>query len=178
MVRTRVGYAGGDKKDPTYYNLGNHSETVQIDYDPTQISYEELLAVFWEAHNPTRRSPSRQYMSLIFTHNEEQRKLAQETKERDAAERGAEIVTEITPLSQFYLAEDYHQKYMLQQRETIMADFQRMYPDMEDFIASTAAARVNGYLGGYGTRASLQRDLDGFGLSKTAEEALLRAVGK
>ncbi len=177
MVRTRVGYAGGDKKDPTYYNLGNHSETVQIDYDPTKISYEELLAVFWEAHNPTYPSPSRQYMSIIFTHNEEQRELAKASRTQKATERGDEIVTEIKPLAQFYLAEDYHQKYMLQQRETIMADFQRMYPDMADFIASMAATRVNGYLGGYGTRASLQRDLDSFGLTERAKEALLQAVG-
>lgn len=177
MVRTRVGYSGGEKKDPTYYNLGNHSETVQIDYDPTKISYEELLAVFWKAHNPTRRPPSRQYMSVIFAHNEKQKRLAQETKEREAAQRGGEIVTEIVSLSRFYLAEDYHQKYMLQQKKIIMTNFQRMYPDMEDFVGSTAATRVNGYLGGYGTRASLQRDLDALGLTESAEEALLRAVG-
>ncbi|MEA3408450.1 MAG: hypothetical protein U9R48_10310 [Chloroflexota bacterium] len=58
-----------------------------------------------------------------------------------------------------------------------MADFRRMYPDPKDFIDSTAATRVNGYLGGHGTRASLQRDLDSFGLSETAEEAFLREVG-
>ncbi len=177
MIRTRVGYAGGSKKDPTYYNLGDHSETVQVDYDPTRISYQELLTVFWKAHDPTHPSPSRQYMSAIFTHNEEQKELAAEAKEREAAERGTEIVTEIARLSQFYLAEGYHQKYMLRQRDAIMRDFRRMYPDLEGFIASTAAARVNGYLGGYGTRLSLQQDLDALGLTESAEEALLRAVG-
>jgi len=53
VIRTRVGYAGGSTNNPTYYNLGDHSETVQIDYDPTRISYEELLEVFWDSHNPT-----------------------------------------------------------------------------------------------------------------------------
>ena len=148
-----------------------------MDYDPTKVSYEELLEVFWEAHNPTYRPPSRQYMSIIFTHNEEQRELAEASKAREAAERGSEIVTEIKPHSQFYLAEDYHQKYRLRQRDTIMADFQRMYPDDNDFIDSTAAARVNGYVAGLGTLDSLQEDLDGFGLTESAEEALLREVG-
>ncbi len=52
MIRTRVGYAGGSEENPTYYDLGGHTETVEIDYDPTRISYEELLAIFWDSHNP------------------------------------------------------------------------------------------------------------------------------
>ena len=111
MVRTRVGYAGGAKANPTYYALGDHAETIQIDYDPTRISYEELLNVFWESHNPTSPSWSRQYMSAIFYHNEEQQRLAQDTKARQEAKLGTKIYTEIVPYTQFYLAEDYHQKY-------------------------------------------------------------------
>ena len=177
MVRTRVGYAGGSKEGPTYHNLGNHTETVQVDYDPTKVSYEELLSVFWEAHNPTYRAPSQQYISIIFTHSEEQRELAEASKAQEAAGRRGEIVTEITTYSNFYLAENYHQKYVLRQRDTIMADFERMYPDDNDFIDSTAAARVNGYVAGLGTLDSLQKELDSFGLTESAEEALLREVG-
>ncbi|MDD1711004.1 MAG: peptide-methionine (S)-S-oxide reductase, partial [Methanoregulaceae archaeon] len=81
MIRTRVGYAGGDSVNPTYHDIDGHSETIQIDYDPTLISYEGLLGVFWDSHNPTTPSLSRQYMSIIFYPNEEQRVLAVESKQ-------------------------------------------------------------------------------------------------
>ena len=79
MVRTRVGYAGGTTDNPTYYKIGDHSETIQIDYDPSVISYRQLLDVFWNGHNCTLRSPTRQYMSIVFYHNEQQRQLAEDT---------------------------------------------------------------------------------------------------
>ena len=106
MIRTRVGYAGGTMKNPTYHNLGDHTETIQIDYDPTQISYEELLDVFWDSHNPTSRPWSRQYMSIVFYHDEEQKRSAIETRDREGSRREGVIFTEIVPASQFYLAED------------------------------------------------------------------------
>ena len=68
MIRTRVGYAGGTTNNPTYRALGDHAETIQVDYDPTQISYEELLEAFWTSHSPTSRPWSRQYASIIFYH--------------------------------------------------------------------------------------------------------------
>ena len=80
MVRTRVGYAGGTKENPTYTSLGDHSEAIRIDYDPTRISYAELLEIFWQSHNCTSRAYSRQYMSIILYHDEEQRKLAEESR--------------------------------------------------------------------------------------------------
>ena len=87
MVRTRVGYTGGTKKNPTYYSLGNHTETLQIDYDPTQLSYEALLALFWDSHNPTNRAWSAQYKAAIFAHNAEQVALAEASKAQIAAEK-------------------------------------------------------------------------------------------
>ena len=176
MIRTRVGYAGGTAKDPTYYNLGDHSETIQIDYDPTRVSYAELLDVFWNSHSPTSRPWSRQYMSIIFYHNDEQKRLAMETRDREAARTDAEIFTEIVPFSEFYLAEDYHQKYRLQQVPELMQDFEDMYPDAGDFVNSTAAARVNGYLGGHGTFEGLQAEIDSLGLSPAGREKLMDIV--
>lgn len=173
MVRTRVGYAGGTTKSPTYHNLGDHTETIQIDYDPTQISYKELLDVFWESHNPTSRPWSRQYMSIVFYHDEEQRRLATETSGREAAERGSAIFTEIVPASEFYLAEAYHQKYRLQQAPELMQVFRTMYPHNDEFVDSTAAARVNGYLGGHSTLEALQAELESLDLSSEAREKLL-----
>ena len=175
-MRTRVGYTGGTLEDPTYYTLGDHTESVQVDYDPTQISYETLLAVFWQAHDPTTPSFSRQYMAAAFYHDEAQKKLALETMGRVAAELGSKVETQILPAGTFYLAEDYHQKYNLRRRQVIYQELAAIYPQVEDLIASTAAARLNGYLGGYGTRAQLERELDGLGLSPKAREQLLSMV--
>ena len=99
--------------NPTYHDLGDHSETIQVDYDPAQISYAQLLEVFWTHHNPFTPLWSRQYMSAILYHNEEQRRLALESKSQLEARRGARVHTQIVPAGQFYLAEDYHQKYLM-----------------------------------------------------------------
>lgn len=176
MVRTRVGYAGGTTKNPTYYNLGDHTETIQIDYDPTQISYEELLDVFWASHNPAQPPWSRQYMSIVFYHNDEQKRLAMETKDREAAKTNGKIFTEIVPAPEFYVAEAYHQKYRLQQVPDLMEEFRVIYPNDGDFMNSTAVARVNGYLGGHGTFEALQAEISGFGLSSEGDKKLLDIV--
>jgi peptide-methionine (S)-S-oxide reductase len=176
VIRTRVGYAGGSKVNPTYHDLGDHAETVQIDYDPARINYRDLLDTFWQSHTPTRQSWSRQYASIIFFHNEEQKRLATETRDRQAARRGTTIHTEILPYSRFHLAEAYHQKYRLQQERKLLREFTLIYPDPLKFVDSTAAARVNGYVSGYGTRGSLERELRTLGLSSEAERTLVKLV--
>jgi len=176
VIHTRVGYAGGSTENPTYYSLGDHSETIQIDYDPTQISYRQILDVFWASHNPIYEPWSRQYMSIVFYHSEEQKRLAIETKESEEARLGKHILTEIVPFSEFYLAEDYHQKYYLRQEPALMAEFSAIYPATEDLIASTAVARVNGYVGGYGKLATLEKELGLLGLSEAGIKILLKIV--
>ncbi len=168
-----MGYAGGAKEGPTYYSLGDHSETIQIDYDPSQVSYENLLDVFWASHNPTNRS-SRQYASIIFYHNDDQKRLALETKAREGTEQGSELYTDILPYTEFYLAEGYHQKHRLRQVEDLVFEFSAIYSDVDDFVNSTAAARVNGYLGGNGTLEQLEREIDQLGLSPEGREKLLK----
>jgi len=160
VVRTRVGYAGGTTESPTYHNLGDHTETIQIDYDPTQISYEQLLDIYWDSHNPTVQPWSTQYMSIVFYHNSEQRELAMETKQREEANLGRPVYTEIIPFSEFHLAEDYHQKYYLQQVPELMNELAAIYPNFADFIDSTAVARINGYVGGHVTFQALQEQLN------------------
>lgn len=176
MVRTRVGYTGGTQADPTYYNLGDHTESIQVDYDPEQISYEQLLQVFWEAHNPRSRAYSRQYMAAVFFQDEEQKRLAEASRGRVEAELGADVFTQILPAGTFYLAEDYHQKYNLRRHQGMYNEIAEVYPQTEQLIASTAAARINGYLGGYGTRAQLETELAGLGLSQPSAELLLQLV--
>jgi methionine-S-sulfoxide reductase len=172
VVRTRVGYAGGSKDNPTYRSLGDHSETIQIDYDPSQITYEELLEVFWNNHNPTARSFSRQYAAIVFTHDEEQRRLAEEMKGREAEERGRTIHTEIADYTGFWRAEDYHQKYRLRGVNELFAELQAIYPNTDDVVDSTAAARVNGYVGGHGTMEQLEDEIGRLGLSEEGQETL------
>jgi peptide-methionine (S)-S-oxide reductase len=178
VVRTRVGYSGGTKKSPTYHDLGDQTETIQLDYDPTQISYKELLAIFWESHNPGSRSWSRQYMTAIFFHNDEQKKLAQETKNQVAARIKDEVYTQILPATEFYLAEDYHQKYFLRQEPELLNELTAVYPTTKDFVASTAAARLNGYVAGYGTRADIEEEIGSLGLSPTGNKRLVGLASK
>jgi peptide-methionine (S)-S-oxide reductase len=178
VIRTRVGYAGGKKKAPSYHDLGDHTETIQIDYDPTRISYDKLLNVFWNSHSPTTRCLVRQYKSAVFFHDEEQKRQVTASRHRTAARLKKEIHTEIIPFTGFTLAEAYHQKYQLRLRSDFMSEFKAMYPETEDFVNSTAAARVNGYLGGYGTLAQLQRELDSLGLSTAARDKLLQTMNR
>jgi len=173
VIRTRVGYSGGKKKDPTYRRIKDHSETLQIDYDPTRISYHKLLEIFWRSHNPTRRAWSRQYKSAIFYHDEKQYQLALETKILEEKRRGKKIKTEILPFDKFYLAEDYHQKYQLRRQKELMREFQAMYPHNMDFVNSTGAARVNGYVGGHGTPEEIKANLKTLGLSDEGQKSLL-----
>jgi len=175
VLRTRVGYAGGAKVNPTYRDLGDHTESIQVEYDPSQISYEELLAVFWDSHSPTAPSYSRQYASLILYHNDEQRRLAEASKER--VERSAgKIYTQIIPLGVFYQAERYHQKYYLNPYPRLAAALHELYPDHQQFVDATVVARLNGYAGGHGQKAELRAELVSLGLSDAQSQELLNLV--
>ena len=121
-VSTAVGYTGGSFKNPTYEDVCSgktgHAEAVEVEYDPSRISYEELLNVFWELHDPTtlnRQGPDvgTQYRSAIFFHTAEQKAaaIASQEKLQQSGRYKNPIVTEIVPASQFYRAEDYHQQY-------------------------------------------------------------------
>jgi len=116
------GYTGGKVKNPTYREvctgLTGHAEVVQVKFDPSVISYEEILEVFWNTHDPTTLNKQgadegTQYRSAVFYHNDEQKKIAEEYKiqlDKSGVYKNR-IVTEITPFSLFYPAEDYHQNY-------------------------------------------------------------------
>jgi peptide-methionine (S)-S-oxide reductase len=122
VVSVESGYSGGSVTDPTYEQVSTgatgHAEVCQIRYDPSKISYWELLEVFWKIHDPTTLNRQAgdvgtQYRSVVFYHDDEQRTLAEKSKrELDASGAWANpIVTEIVPFTAFYKAEDYHQNY-------------------------------------------------------------------
>ena len=171
-----MGYAGGTKENPTYHNLGDHTESIQVDYDPKVISFDRLVEVFWDSHNPAMPSLSRQYRKILFFHNDKQKRIATASRDLEASRAKKRIYTKILPLNEFYPAEDYHQKYRLRLEQELMTEFTAMYPSAEDFMNSTAAARVNGYLAGYGTLEGLKEELPGFGLSQSANERLMEIV--
>ena len=123
VLSTAVGYLGGTYENPTYHDVctgrTGHAEVVQVEYDPSRITYDDLLTVFWENHDPTtlnRQGPDigTQYRSAIFYHDDEQKDAAIKSKEeREKSGRYKRpIVTEITPATEFYMAEDYHQQYL------------------------------------------------------------------
>jgi peptide-methionine (S)-S-oxide reductase len=116
------GYSGGHVDNPTYEQVctgaTGHAESIQISYDPAKVSYDELLEVFWKTHDPTTRNRQGndvgpQYRSVVFYHDEEQKKLAEAYKRKLEAERiwSRPIVTEIKPFAKFWPAEDYHRNY-------------------------------------------------------------------
>jgi methionine-S-sulfoxide reductase len=165
VIRTRVGYAGGQTKNPDYGNIGDHTEAVQLDFDPQKISYATLLAVFWESHRPDSRSWKRQYLHAVFHHDARQEQEALESKTALEDRLGRDVRTEVLPLRSFTRAEDYHQKYILKREPDLMRELSRMYPNHTDLVDSTAAARLNGYVGGHGSPEQFRRESEGLGLS-------------
>ena len=123
VISTRVGYTGGPMPNPTYQDVCNddtgHAEAVEVEYDPAKVSYEQLLKVFWENHDPTqlnRQGPDwgSQYRSAIFFHSPEQEAAAKLSKENldKSGQYRKPVVTQIVPATTFYPAEDYHQQYL------------------------------------------------------------------
>ncbi len=124
VIETAVGFMGGEVENPSYEQVcmhkTGHAEVVDITFNPEEISYKELLDIFWKSHNPTqlnRQGPDvgEQYRSVVFYHNDEQSKIAQQSKQ-ELEESGAfkdPIVTQIVQAQKFYKAEEYHQKYLM-----------------------------------------------------------------
>ena len=167
-----MGYTGGSTKNPTYHDLADHTETVQFDFDPAKVSYGELVARFFGAHDATRSSTRRQYMSALFTHEAEQESVARSIMARVQEKSKDVIRTLIIPLTDFHLAEDYQQKYALQGDRILSREFRAMYPDIWDLVDSPAATRVNAYLYGCGTAELLSTELDSLGLSDAGKARL------
>ena len=122
VVDTAVGYMGGTLANPSYEDVctdrTGHAEVVQVEFDPTEVSYEQLLETFWSAHDPTqlnRQGPDvgRQYRSAVFFHTPEQQEQALASKARVQTRHDRPVVTEVEPASDFWRAEDYHQQYLV-----------------------------------------------------------------
>lgn len=169
VVRTCVGYAGGTKPDPTYDALGDHIETVRIEYDPATLAYADLLDVFWAAHDPTRAPFKRQYQTALFPYTDEQVKQARTSIATVTERLEAPCATILVEDAPFYRAEDYHQKHKLRRHPELFDALRAFYPSDEAFADAPAAALLNGYVGGQRGPRHLDDDLPQLGLS--AEDA-------
>lgn len=144
--------------------MGDHTETIEIDFDPTIISYEQLLQIFWKSHNPCRGQSygGRQYMSILLYHNEKQKEVAFRTMEQV----NGDVQTEVSSYSKFYVAEDYHQKYYLKRYQKAMSVVQRLFPTEEEITNATLTARLNGLVKGYITMEKLKEEIRAWNLAE------------
>ena len=154
--------------------MGDHSEAIQIDFDPTVTSYGALLADFFDWHNACSAPYGRQYRSAIFPHDRAQRDRAEASAKEHGRERGRPVATAIEDFGAFTLAEDYHQKYRLRSVRGLIAELEERYPTRELFLASPTVTRANAFVAGSGTLAVRDADLPRMGLSAAALERLQR----
>ncbi len=152
--------------------MGDHAESLQIDYDPIVLSYEQIIDLFWRSHRATRPR-SRQYMSAIFYHNPKQEKIAKRTMAEQQSVQNGKILTLVQPSETFYLAEEYHQKHKLSWEKKYLAELQAIYPNFKDFNNSTAVARINGFIHYSGDKTLLKREIEQYGLSLALQQKLL-----
>ncbi|XP_017107802.1 peptide methionine sulfoxide reductase isoform X5 [Drosophila bipectinata] len=165
VLRTTVGYAGGSSDLPT----GDHTEVLEIDYDPSVISFKELLDLFWNNHEYGLTTPiKRQYASLILFHDEEQRQVAEASRLEEQERRAPEIITtEIAPKNNFFAAEAYHQKYRLQGHKDLASSL-NLSPQL--LQSSYVATKLNGYLAGVGGIEQFKSEVETFGLTPTQRQ--------
>jgi methionine-S-sulfoxide reductase len=164
VYKTKVGYAGGEMENPTYHNLGSHTETIQIEYDPNIISYNELLEIFFNNHNPFVKPYGSQYKSIVFYHDEKQKEIYNNyIKDFDNKKT---LYTELKKYDNFYLAEFYHQKYRLQGYNRLMSELRKIYPNDNNFINSTLVARMNYFVGTQKGRELFEKEKNKYGLNE------------
>ena len=140
------------------------------------VSYKQLLDVLWDSHDPEYNAYSSQYRNAIFTLTENQRREAEVSLEKMKGIANNAVFTVVEPAGEFYAAEDYHQKYLLRKASGIFQELQAIYPGSLRLTASTAATKINGYLGCNGKLEVLEKELPLFGLSQAMQELLVEHV--
>lgn len=180
VIQTEVGYAGGTSIDPTYRKMADHSETVDITFDPEIISYEQLVRLFWENHDATkdRFYKERQYISILFYRDENQLQTAKELHSEYEQLQGKEIHTEFQAFTHFYPAEDHHQKYFLRRFKKATESIKHLFPDEASFIHSTIAARLNGFVRERGKLPDIKKEITHWGIEEADENLLLDTIDK
>ena len=167
VVATRVGFSGGTLPDPSYSAIGDHVETVEVLYDPSIITYPELLRHFWRHHNSRAKPIFRQYASAIFCVEKAQLEVAKKEREAWQARGEEEVLTAILPAGEFFPAAENHQKYYLQQDSALFAGLPQ-----ENRLNTLLAAKLNAVSGRAGDRAALERTLEELGVDNNGRQNL------
>lgn len=159
-----MGYAGGEVDEPTYHQLGDHAEAVEVTFDPQRVSYQELLDVYW-SHFPASLPPGpRRTRTAVFPRDEVQRSAARAAKKQLRRRIGDQVTTEIAPEATFWPAERLHQKFHLQRvHRELVAELAENFADVDAFLATTAAARLNAYVSGFAGEEGLSEAADELG---------------
>jgi len=152
--------------------MADHTESIQIDFDASVVTYDQLLALFWTNHTSTRTSDDRQYMSAIWCQNEEQLRAALGSKAKLA--HAARVTTVIEQISSWTNAEDYHQKFYLRSNQSLFA---ALGIDGEELINSPTATKLNWYSNGNGTAEELDKDIKRWKTSSDKAKAIRKALG-
>jgi peptide-methionine (S)-S-oxide reductase len=148
VVRTRVGYAGGTKPDPSYHSLGDHTEVMQVDFDPDVVTYRDLVGEVFQQHSPRTQPRKTQYQNVVFASTAAQRTAIDATLAA-IGHTADGIDTRLEQLSRFYPAEDYHQKYRLRSASSLLSGFEEAGYTDEEIRESPIAAKLNGYVAGH-----------------------------
>ncbi len=168
---------GGSTPDPTYRNMGDHSEAIRVDFNLSKISYGNLLETFWEVHTPSHPAYSMQYRSAVFYTDDAQKNQALAVKAHLEAERGAALHTALELAGPFYPAENYHQKYNLQHQTSALELLQAHFQGNDSLFSSTTAARLNAFLGGNCQPSGVLQAAKAEGLPPRIIEMLRQALG-
>lgn len=178
VIRTRVGYAGGTSRMPAYRQMGDHTETVQIDFDPQIITIEVILAVFWNNHNPININDykGRQYRSLLLYGDQKQLESIQHVLEKREEQGKGKPETEITPYSEFHPAEDKHQKYVLKRYPDAIEKLSSLYPSPDKLNNSTLAARLNGLAKGYTNLEQIKNEIHQWPISPVKRTLMIDLI--
>lgn len=178
IMRTRVGFAGGTKDNPTYRQLGDHTETVEMDFDSGIVSLETILNVFWSCHNPVNINDykGQQYRSLVLFRNPIQHSVIREVM-RTSEEQGKGILdTEVAPYTGFYPAEDRHQKYYLKRYPDAINKLRTFFPTDEELTNATLAARLNGLAKGYTNLEKIINEIRTWQISREEQEEIIHLI--
>jgi len=178
VLCTQTGYAGGTADHPTYREMGDHTECIQLEFDTEVITFEELAAIFWERHQPVNINgyKGRQYQSLLIYETDSQREAIDRVlrnRERSGLGRPE---TDIVPYSIFYAAEERHQKYYLKRYPQAVEALTSLYPSHSQLNSSTIAARLNGLAKGFTNMERIKLEVEAWGIDDRARSRLLETI--
>ncbi|RIX60153.1 peptide-methionine (S)-S-oxide reductase [Paenibacillus nanensis] len=180
VVRTRVGYAGGSSPNPSYREMGDHTETVQVEFDPSKLSFRQIVTVFWDNHKPSNINgyKGRQYQSLLFYEDASQKEVIHQVLQELKVGGRGEPDTEIHPYASFYLAEERHQKYYLKRYPHAMETLLPLFDTHAEFNDSTIAARMNGLAKGYTGLERVKKEIETWEMEVGERSGIIQLISR